>query len=569
MTQSKRFSLLHSLRAFSRPFSRAVSRAFPAIAIVFALQSPPAHPRDTAHSAGGPAAAPIAAPGESVMVLPAAAPAIPATASKDTADPAARLSEDLEGATQALLQAHPGQSAAVTLERGELSLLTRAWLAGHAKRTVDVQYFIWTADNVGRLAMAGLLEAADRGVHVRVLVDDFMLSTPSDMLSAMDGHPNFEIKVYNPTTNAGVGFWRRWWNLITGFRSVNQRMHNKALIVDGILAVTGGRNLADEYFDFHHGFNFRDRDIMVAGPVAVEMQSAFQTYWESPLSRSVADLLPAPDPAVQDSLRQAMKAYAADTLNFAPDVRAALLDLPGRFPVVLDELAWGPARFITDAPGKNDGNSGLKGGGATTRFLADLLRSAKRSVTIQSPYLIPDDTTLGLFRSLTARGVAVRISTNSMANNDNLQAISGYCNRRKDILAAGVQVFEFKPEPDIQARLRERYRKEARIGPAPDSAPATAARPVFVIHAKTLVVDGEKVFVGTFNLDPRSMNLNTESGIYMEDSRLAGEVDSAIAADMAPENSWEASKETGDAHAPFWRRVQVWFWGLLPIESIV
>lgn len=503
-----------------------------------------------------------------------AGPPAAAAATEAASGPAVRLIQDLEGETRALLQAHPGQSAAVTLERGELSLLTRAWLAGHAKRTVDVQYFIWSADNIGRLAMAGLLEAADKGVHVRVLVDDFMLKTPSDMLSAMDGHPNFEIKVYNPTANAGVGFWRRWWNLITGFRSANQRMHNKALIVDGILAVTGGRNLADEYFDFHHGFNFRDRDILVAGPVAGEMQSAFQTYWDSPLSHSVADLLTAPDPAAQDSLRNGMKAYAADTANFAPDVRAALNALPGRFPVVLDELAWGEARFITDAPGKNDGSRGLKGGGATTRFLANLLGSAKRSVTIQSPYLIPDDTTLGLFRSITARGVTVRISTNSLANNDNLQAISGYRNRRKAILAAGVHVFEFKPEPDIQARLRERYRKDARIGPAVDSTvTGTAAtpmeRPIFVIHAKTLVVDGEKLFVGTFNLDPRSMNLNTESGIYLEDARIAGEVDSAIAADMAPENSWEASKETGDAHAPFWRRVQAWFWGLLPIESIV
>ena len=557
-----RFSALtaHALRTLS------------AVALALLIQSVPARASASGMSSSG-----------STVPLPAAA------SPKDTADPAVRLVQDLEGETRALLRAHPGQSAAVTLERGELSLLTRAWLAGHAKRTLDVQYFIWTADNVGRLAMAGLLEAADRGVQVRVLVDDFMLKTPPAMLSAMDGHPNFEIKVYNPTANAGVGFWRRWWNLLTGFRAANQRMHNKALIVDGILSVTGGRNLADEYFDFHRGFNFRDRDIMVAGPVVDEMGTSFQAYWDSPLSRSVSELLIAPDPAAQDSLRGAMKAYAADTANFAPDVREALRDLPGRFPVVLQELAWGPARFITDAPGKNDGSQGLGGGGDATRFLADLLRSARRSVTIQSPYLIPDDATLGLFRALTARGVAVRISTNSMANNDNLQAISGYLNRRKDILAAGVQVFEFKPEPGIQARLRDRYRKDPRIGPAPESTAAAIGitagaedaagkaptagiateRPIFVIHAKTLVVDGEKVFVGTFNLDPRSMNLNTESGIYLEDARMAREVDSAIAADMAPENSWDASKETGDSHAPFWRRVQVWFWGLLPIESIL
>jgi putative cardiolipin synthase len=467
---------------------------------------------------------------------------------------------DLRKETEALLATHPGQSAAVTLERGELSLLTRAWLSDHAARTLDVQYFIWTADNVGRLAMATLLNAADRGVKVRVLVDDFLLETPPEMLSAMDGHPNFEIRVYNPTNHTGVGFWRRWWNLLTGFRGANQRMHNKALIVDGILAVTGGRNLADEYFDFNRGFNFRDRDIMVAGPVAEEMQSAFRTYWDSPLARPVAELLPAPAPAAQDSLRAGLIAYAADTANFAPDVRASLRNLPSRFPVMIGELAWGPARFVIDAPGKNAGKQGLGGGGITTHFLGDMLRSARKSVTIQSPYLIPDDSTLSLFRELHARGVDIRISTNSLANNDNLQAISGYRKRRKAILAAGVKVFEFKPDPGIEKTLRERYAK--------DGLPGTA-RPIFVIHAKTLVVDGGRVFIGTFNLDPRSMNLNTESGIYLEDGRIALEVEKAIETDMAAENSWEASKETGDSHAPFWRRVKAWLWGLLPIESIV
>jgi len=460
-----------------------------------------------------------------------------------------------------LLAAHPGQSAAVTLERGELSLLTRAWLADHAAQTLDVQYFIWSADNVGRLAMASLLRAADRGVKVRVLVDDFMLATPEAMLTAMDGHPNFEIRVYNPTTHTGVGFWRRWWNLLTGFRGANQRMHNKSLIVDGILAVTGGRNLADEYFDFHHEFNFRDRDILVAGPVAGQMQSAFQTYWDSPLARPVAELLPPMAAAAQDSLRASLEAYAADTGNYAPDVHAAFAGLPARIPGLLQELAWGPAQFIIDAPGKNDGKEGLGGGGVTTAFLAGMLRSAQHTVTIQSPYLIPDEATLALFRELRARGVEIRISTNSLANNDNLQAISGYRKRRKALLTAGVKVFEFKPDPGIERTLRERYAKE-------DSLPGLE-RPIFVIHAKTLVIDSVRLFIGTFNLDPRSMNLNTESGIYIEDSRIARGVEAAIGVDMAPENSWEASKETGDAHAPFWRRVKAWLWGLLPIESLV
>lgn len=473
------------------------------------------------------------------------------------ADPAERLARDLRGETLALLREHPGQSAVLTLERGELSLLTRAWLADRAMHTLDVQYFIWSPDNVGRVAMATLLEAADRGVKVRVLVDDFLLDLPPDLLTAMDGHPNLEIRVYNPKSNTGVGFWRRCWNLLTGFRDVNQRMHNKALIVDSILAVTGGRNLADEYFDFHHGFNFRDRDVLVAGPVTGQMQTAFGVYWNSALSRPVGGLLPAPPMERQEAFRDSIRAYASDTANFAPDVRQALEALPSRFGTVLDELAWGPAHFVIDDPGKNPGNQGLGGGGVTTTFLAELLRSARKRVTIQSPYLIPDDGTLGLFREMVARGVEVRVSTNSLANNDNLQAVSGYLKRRAAILATGVKVFEFKPEPGIHGKLQERLGK------------SKGERPIFVLHAKTLVIDRAKVFIGTFNLDPRSMNLNTESGILLEHARVAREVEQAIELDMAPENSWDASNGNGDSHAPFWRRVKAWLWSLLPIEAIL
>lgn len=469
--------------------------------------------------------------------------------------PAARLDFDLQGEVAAQLARHPGQTAAFTLERGELSMNARAWVSRKARATLNVQYFIWTPDNVGRLAMASLLTAANRGVKVRVLVDDFMLEMPGEWLAALDGHPNLDIRVYNP--NVHVGFWRKTRNGVAHFRDVNQRMHNKALIVDGLLAVTGGRNLADEYYDFDPEFDFRDRDIFVAGPAAGEMKKAFDAYWDSPLCKPVSALTSASPEARQAALRDSMLAYAADTVNFPAQMRRGIEDIPKGFEALLKDIAWGKATFVTDTAGKNDGGHGLAGGGVTTHFLAELLRSARKRVTIQTPYLIPDDTTLGLFRELTARGVEVRISTNSMANNDNLQAVSGYTRRRKALLAAGVKVFEFKPEPGIQPKLQERYAKIA------------AKKPIFVVHAKTLVVDGEKVFIGTFNLDPRSMNLNTESGILFEHAGTAREVEEAIERDMSPENSWDASKETGDSHSPFSRRFKTWLWRLLPIEPIL
>jgi cardiolipin synthase C len=404
--------------------------------------------------------------------------------------------------------------------------------------------------------MDGLVRAADRGVKVRVLVDDLLLDMPPGWLRAMDSHPNLNIRIYNPITNTGLNVWKKSWNAAMRFRDVNQRMHNKALIVDGLLAVTGGRNLADEYYDFHHEFDFRDRDVMVAGPVASEMGGAFQTFWESPLSVPVDKLLPPVSAPVARAILDSINAYAKDTLNFAPEIRKTMDALPERFGTVVDELVWGDVRFVTDLPGKNDGDKGLGGGGVSTTFLGDMIRGAKRSVTIQSPYLIPNDTVIRLFKEVIARGVKVRISTNSMANNDNLKAVSGYLKRRKEILKAGVQVFEFKPQPGIQNKLQERYK-------------ISKEKPVFVIHAKTMVVDGEKLFIGTFNLDPRSMNLNTESGIYLPEGKIAREVEEAIERDMAPENSWEASKQTGDKAAPFWRRVQTRFWGMMPMESIL
>lgn len=478
-----------------------------------------------------------------------------------SATPLERLERDLEGGVRELLAEHPGQSAAVTLERGELSLLTRAWLADRSARTLDVQYFIWTGDNVGRLAMDGLLRAAGRGVKVRVLVDDLLLDVPADFLAALDGHPNLDIRVYNPNTRTGVGTGRKVWNALTRFRAVNQRMHNKALIVDGLLAVTGGRNLADEYYDFDPDFNFRDRDLLVAGPVVAPMQAAFDAYWASELSRPVGELIPAVAPARQAALRDSIRAYAADSANFAPDVRRSLEELPKGFADLARDFAWSEAVFVTDPPGKNPGKRGLGGGGATTAFLADLVRSAEKTVTIQSPYLIPDDSVMAVFRALVGRGVKVRVSTNSLANNDNLQAVSGYRKRRKELLRLGVGIHEFKPEPDIQPALVDRYGKLAGA--------KGGKRPVFVLHAKTLVVDGRKVFIGTFNLDPRSMNLNTESGILLDHPGLAREVEQAIEADMAPANSWDAAKETGDAHAPLLRRLKVRFWGLLPLEPIL
>ena len=182
-------------------------------------------------------------------------------------------------------------TGAYILEKGEESLVGRAWLTEHAATSIDVQYFIWSTDNVGILAAEGLLSAAERGVRVRVLVDDVMIDAESQTLLLLSAHPNAEIRIYNPNLAVGVGFWRRVRNVFSDFRAINQRMHDKTAIFDRAAGITGGRNMADEYFDFNHEYNFRDRDILLVGPAVRQMADNFEEFWDSEYAVPVEEIL--------------------------------------------------------------------------------------------------------------------------------------------------------------------------------------------------------------------------------------------------------------------------------------
>ena len=238
-------------------------------------------------------------------------------------------------------------------------------------------------------------------------------------------------------------------------------------------------------------------------------------------------------------------------------MRAAITDTPASFARVARQVRWGEVSFIHDQPGKNAPGSGLGGGGQATSALARVVQGAQRSVVIQTPYLVPSDAALALLQQLRARGVSVRISTNSLASTDNLPAFSGYRNQRERLLALGVQVYEYKPAPEVQRQLIQRLTATPRIAP------------VFSLHAKTLVVDGRTVYIGTFNFDPRSENLNTEVGVVVHDEGLAREVQTAIETDMAPGNSWNAATDDPDQHAPLAKRSKVRLYQLLPLKPLL
>ena len=448
------------------------------------------------------------------------------------------------------------------LEKGEESLIGRAWLAQNATKTIDIQYFIWSSDNIGTLAAEMLLSAAERGVSVRVLVDDVLVDADDRTLLLLSAHPNVQIRIYNPNISVGVGFWRRIKNAVTGFREINQRMHDKTAIFDGVAGITGGRNMADEYFDYDHDYNFRDRDVLMLGAAVEEMTENFEEFWTSelavPVEYLLEDKLSEISPLDVLQRTEALHAYARDPKNFEFGVREAIDSTPEFFPHLLQTLVWADVSFLNDRPGKNSGTAGLAGGGDSTHQLIDAVRNAKKSVLIQSPYLILPEGGIELLSELTSRGVSIRISTNSLASTDNVQAFSGYQRQRKDLLQAGVEIFEFMPEPNSHAQLVERYHRISHHAP------------IFGLHAKSMVIDDEIVFIGTFNLDPRSANLNTEVGMMARNRELARQVAFSIETDMLPGTSWPTTLDFNpDFTVSRTKRIRTWFNRLLPLDPIL
>ncbi|MEJ2127458.1 MAG: phospholipase D family protein [Woeseiaceae bacterium] len=454
------------------------------------------------------------------------------------------------------------QTGAYILERGEEALIGRAWLGQNATRSIDIQYFIWSTDNIGILAAQQLLAAADRGVRVRVLVDDLLIDAENKTLLLLSAHPNAEIRIYNPNLAVGVSTWQKVKNVFTDFRAINQRMHDKTAIFDNLAGITGGRNMADEYFDYDHEYNFRDRDILLVGAAVQEMTDNFEEFWTSefavPVEKILADELGEISAADVAQRAAELHAYAEDPRNFAPQVRAAIDATGDLVASIMEALVWDQISFISDIPGKNPGHEGLGGSGESTRQLIAALEDAKESVLIQTPYLVMPEGGIEFFKRLVDRGVRIRISTNSLASTDNIQAFSGYASQREELLLAGIEIYEYKAYPAIRKTLAIRH-------------PAILKNDtVFALHAKSLVIDGEVIYIGTFNLDPRSANLNTEVGVLVTNEELGRQLTDSIEGDMRPENSWLTTLEFNpDDEVGFGKRMRVNFNRLLPIEPVL
>ena len=422
------------------------------------------------------------------------------------------------------LAAHPGESAFSLLQYGALAFLSRAALADIAERSLDVQYYIYEADESGVVLADRLLAAARRGVRVRLLVDDNNLVRSEDRLAALAGQPNFEIRVFNPYRNRVR--WMRPVEFATSFGRVQRRMHNKIFAVDGQLAVIGGRNIGDNYFDLHRGVNFSDLEVLAAGPVAHDAVASFDEYWNSPWAVPIeAFLKRMPTAAEANVVAEEIARQAGDN----SDVR-------GSYAPVLEDMRelvlgskfeyWGPAELVADPPDKID--ESRRTPSPLLMRVYGLWRSARSEVLVESAYLVPLRAGADLIAERARAGVRVALLTNSLASTDVVPVHAGYAKRRRELLAAGVELYEF--QADARQRPGERRYFRRMSGGA-------------ALHSKVMVIDRSMTWVGSFNIDPRSALLNTELAVLVKSPALAAATAALVEADLAPDRAWRLSLE--------------------------
>lgn len=471
--------------------------------------------------------------------------------------------------SQAALMAHPGDSSFRPLQNGVDALLARIVLAEAAERSLDAQYYIWHDDLTGRHFAHALLRAADRGVRVRILLDDVGVNANDEILLTLDAHANIEIRLFNPLALRSF----RGLGMLADFSRINRRMHNKAFIADNQAAILGGRNIGDEYFDAGSELAFGDLDVLMTGPGVDKASSAFDRFWNAPSSIPVPALLGrSHDMPAMEALRAELSAFIAAQRD-SPYVRNAGIELLEKLTGDAPGYYWGKAHLLYDDPAKIDRPPDDPEGHLLPQF-ANIGSKMRNELLIVSPYFIPGDAGVAWLENLVKRGVQVTVLTNSLSATDVGAVHAGYSRYRMALLEGGIRLHELKPDAIEQARASGGKR---RISGSRAS-----------LHAKTFVFDRRAVFIGSLNLDPRSVRLNTEIGVVCESQPLAAQLAGSIVQKLdkiawrlervadASGNARIAWTETGpegtrqhlqEPEVSGWRKFSVWFLGLLPIES--
>jgi putative cardiolipin synthase len=433
------------------------------------------------------------------------------------------------GQAAALIAAdYGGESGFLLMDRGRDALSWRAILADAAEKSIDAQYFMWKNDDAGKIMMQRLLAAADRGVRVRVLIDDSMTESNPHYLALFGAHPEVELRLYKPFGPRHKSLVIRWIDYVADLSVLNRRMHNKLFLVDGSVAIVGGRNIGNEYFEYPGPFVFRSRDLLALGPVVEPAGEAFDLYWNSDWTVPIENVVtPVPTQEEAREQQKRLDAFAADASHYPPGFYDDTEQIDAKMARLGEELLWGPALLLVDAVPEKDGkpqtHEELDKTGVT---LARVANESTDEVLIQSAYLVLLDSGFEMIGAMTGRGVTVKLSTNSMASNNHLTAFVGYAKQRKRMLDTGAELYEMRTDARSERALF-------------DTAQLEEQKTIFGLHAKTTVFDRRITFVGSFNVDPRSANLNTEMGFLVESEALSNAVADSIENDIAAGNSWQ------------------------------
>lgn len=501
-----------------------------------------------------------------VMVLLAGCASLPDDLQQTPSQGYANPEQSLLGALVAETAPEDESLSGVQLlaDPGE-SFSARFAIAGFAEKTLDMQYYLWKGDLAGQLLLWRALEAADRGVQVRFLIDDIFHYGRDEAYALLDTHPNFQVRVFNPMANRGLA---RNLNFLVNKRQLNHRMHNKIFMADSAVAVLGGRNIGNDYFGIDTKANFFDLDVLTVGQAAREAGAAFDEYWNSKYAVPINVLH--------------NKTYTEEDLEEGrKELRESLLKLDA-LPYALkmetgeslenlkqwrDGLTWAEAHVVVDPLERFEG----QGESAVIEYAQTWVEEIDTEFLVEVAYLIPSKEGIDTIRKMTERGVRVRVLTNSLMSNNHLAAHSGYMKYRKALLEAGVELHELRAD----AALREHFRANKKNSEVPAG-----------IHTKSFVIDGQQALIGSFNFDPRSRDLNSEIGLVISSREFAQQVVEEMNQDFHPENSyrlflnerrklrWELTSPDGsitvfkrDPGASIWKRMGARIMSWMPIEK--
>ena len=486
--------------------------------------------------------------------LPAGQPSAAVPADADT---------QLGAALLPLTEKHEGLSGVVPLADGRDALAARILLARAAEETIDVQYYIWQTDTTGWLLLEELRVAAERGVRVRLLLDDNGIPGLDNVLADLDAMENVEVRIFNPFTMRSP----KLLSYAFDFFRLNRRMHNKSMTVDGVATVIGGRNIGDIYFAYGEGTAYFDFDALAVGPAASDVADNFDAYWTSGSSYDAADVLP---PAEAGLAEMAAAVAEAQKSSRGSDYAAALDDAPimARILAGQDVLEWTTVTLVSDDPAKGLGQA--DDDALLTGQLPKFLGQPKRNLDLVSAYLIPSEAGTALIEGYLAEGIKTRLVTNSLEATDVPVVHSAWMGYRDRLVRAGAEILELRARPDM---------------PESTSLTHILTGSQSSLHAKTFAIDGERVFIGSFNFDPRSASLNTEMGFLIESADIAASISGALdrqetfyrlSEGSQGEIEWfqitPGSEPRVWSHEPnttAWQRGLVRFMSFLPVEWVL